>query len=109
MGKRRDWSKVGEVVEKTRELGLSYQEGAKRFGVRVRDLYDYNERRKREKAEVEGKTTEPSSPQEVPTERKDRGAQLPEEVQHLLDRLPRPIGQRLVGHPIPSRNTPRYR
>lgn len=84
MGKRRDWSKVGEVVEKTRELGLSYQEGAKRFGVRVRDLYDYNERRKREEAEVKGKKTEPSSPQEVPTERKDRGAQLPEEVKELI-------------------------
>lgn len=44
MGKRRDWSKIGEVVEKIRELGLTYREGAARFGVKVSDLYEFNHR-----------------------------------------------------------------
>ena len=55
MGKRRDWSRIGEVVEKIRELGLTYKEGAERFGVKVGDLYCYNQRMKRRGAEGNGK------------------------------------------------------
>jgi transposase InsO family protein len=40
--KKQDWKKVGEIVAKVRELGLSYKEGAKRFGVKPWLLYDHN-------------------------------------------------------------------
>jgi transposase InsO family protein len=84
MGKRRDWSKVGEVAQKIQELGLSYQEGAKRFGVKVRDLYRYNARQKKEKKETNGKKTEPASSKKTKSTAKDRSAKLPEEVQELI-------------------------
>jgi transposase InsO family protein len=86
MGKARDWSKIGEVVEKIRELGLNYKEGAERFGVKVRDLYRYNQRLKREGVGVNGngKETEASGRGEGETGPKDRGVQLPEEVKELI-------------------------
>jgi transposase InsO family protein len=46
--KEHDWKKVGEIVEKVRELGLSYKDGAKRFGIKPWLLYDYNRKAKRD-------------------------------------------------------------
>jgi transposase InsO family protein len=42
MAKGQDWEKIGEVVEKIRELGLSYKDGAKHFGVKPWLVYEYN-------------------------------------------------------------------
>jgi transposase InsO family protein len=86
MGKRRDWSRIGEVAEKIRELGLTYKEGSERFGVNVRDLYCYNGRMRRERAEGngKGKETEASAREESESGQKSRGAQLPEEVKELI-------------------------
>ena len=42
MTKKQDWNKVGEIVAKVRELGLSFKDGAKHFGVKPWLLYDYN-------------------------------------------------------------------
>jgi len=42
MGKRREWDKIGEVVEKIKELGLNLKEGAKQFNIKVADIYEYN-------------------------------------------------------------------
>jgi transposase InsO family protein len=84
MGKARDWSKIGEVVEKIRGLGLTYREGSERFGVKVRDLYCYNQRLKRKGAEVNREKTEASGGEEDETGHKDNGAQLPEEVKELI-------------------------
>jgi transposase InsO family protein len=84
MGKPRNWSKIGEAVEKIRELGVSYKEGAKRFGVSVRDLYCYNHRRKREGTEINGKDTRSSGREEGQSGQKDREVHLPEEVQELI-------------------------
>ena len=86
MGKRRDWSRIGEVAEKIRELGLTYKEGSERFGVKVRDLYCYNGRMKREGAEGngKGKETEASAREGSKSGQKSRGAQLPEEVKELI-------------------------
>jgi len=42
MSKKRDWVKVGEIAAKIKELGLSYKEGAERFGISVRVLYEYS-------------------------------------------------------------------
>lgn len=86
MGTRRDWSKIGEVVEKIRELGLTYRDGAKRFGVKADDVYCYNHRLKRQGAEVNGKQTkvQPSVQGEEEAGPRDRGVQLPEDVQELI-------------------------
>lgn len=46
MGKRVDWEKVSELVEKIKEQGLSLAAGAKAFGIPVRRLYEYNRRQK---------------------------------------------------------------
>jgi transposase InsO family protein len=44
MGYKRDWSKIGEIVQKIDEHHLSYREGAKQFGIKVKDIYEYNYR-----------------------------------------------------------------
>lgn len=84
MGKSRDWSKVGELVAKIRELGLTYKEGSERFSVKVRDLYRYNQLLKRKGAEINGEETGKSSRGEGETIRKDCVARLPEEVNELI-------------------------
>ena len=38
MGKRIDWEKVGQLVGKIKEQGLSVAEGARQFGIPVRQL-----------------------------------------------------------------------
>ncbi|MEW6369240.1 MAG: hypothetical protein AB1714_31860 [Acidobacteriota bacterium] len=50
----RDWSKVREIVAKARGLGLSLKEGAKRFGVKVGVLYEYNRRQAGTRRKGEG-------------------------------------------------------
>ena len=52
MSKGRDWRKVGEIVAKVRELGLSFKDGAKRFGMKPWVLYDYNKKAKHESKEA---------------------------------------------------------
>jgi transposase InsO family protein len=91
MGKRRDWSRIGEVAEKIRELGLTYKEGSERFGVKVRDLYCYNGRMKQKGREGngKGKETEVSAREGSESQQKSRGAQLPEEVKELIRRYRR--------------------
>src|SRR3990172_5218207 len=42
VAKKHDRQKVGEIIAKIRELGLSYKDGAKQFGVKPWLLYDYN-------------------------------------------------------------------
>jgi transposase InsO family protein len=79
MAKRRDWDKVGEVVTKIKELGLSYREGAERFGTDVRVLYEYSKYRKGRSsgegsAEANCGTKDPSNPSGL----------LPAELQELI-------------------------
>jgi transposase InsO family protein len=63
MSKERDWNKIGEIVRKVRELGLSYKDGAKRYGLSPWVLYSYNKRRNREsKAVAEASGKERSHP-----------------------------------------------
>jgi len=63
MSKERDWNKIGEIVRKVRELGLSYRDGAKRYGLSPWVLYSYNKRRNREaKAAAETPVKERAHP-----------------------------------------------
>ena len=41
---------LSEIVEKIKEQGLSYSEGAKEYGIKVKAIYDYNYRQKKEAA-----------------------------------------------------------
>ena len=84
MAKRRDWSKIGEVVERIRELSLTYKEGADRFGLKVHDLYDYNHLQNRKEAQGEETETGPTGGGGRETGKKGRGSQLPEEVKKLF-------------------------
>ena len=53
MAKKHDRKKVGEIVKKVRELGLSYKDGAKRFGIKPWVLYDYNRKGNHDAKEAE--------------------------------------------------------
>ena len=48
MAKKHDKKKIGEIVAKIRELGLSYKDGAKQFGIKPWLLYDYNRKGNRD-------------------------------------------------------------
>lgn len=41
-GKVKNWEELGDYVSRIRELGLSYIEGARRFGLDVKAIYRYN-------------------------------------------------------------------
>lgn len=43
---RRDWGKIGEMMDVIRSRGMTLAEGAKEFGVKVALLYEYNRLRK---------------------------------------------------------------
>jgi len=51
--KKHDRTKVGEIIAKVRELGLSYKDGAKRFGVKPWVLYDFNRKGNRDAQKAE--------------------------------------------------------
>jgi len=84
MGKRRDWEKIGEVVEKIRELQLTYKEGADRCGVKLDDVYDYNRRENKRRVEAEEQPRDKGVEGMEETVKKVGGVQLPEEVQELI-------------------------
>jgi len=45
--KSRDWKKIGDYISQIKSEGLSYREGAKRYGLSVSDIYEYNKRFKK--------------------------------------------------------------
>ncbi len=71
MGKRKDWSQIGEIVEKIKELGLKYTEGAERFGTSVRDIYLYNQRLKK-KIRIDESTDTPRKTSDTSTNKRER-------------------------------------
>lgn len=76
MKKRRDWAKIEEVIAKSDELKIPYTEGAKQFGVKLQDIYDYKYLKKK------GKIEEPANDSEIST--KKESVQLPEEIKNLI-------------------------
>jgi transposase InsO family protein len=83
MGNRRDWSKVGEIVEKVRELGLTLKDGAERFGIKVGLLYEYN-RRKKTELKLSQSPAPAGTGEESEKDTRKRSVQLPEEVQERI-------------------------
>lgn len=49
--KSRDWETIGNYISQMKAEGLNYIEGAKRFGLNVSDIYEYNKRFKRSSVE----------------------------------------------------------
>lgn len=86
MAKERDWRKVGEIVEKIGELGLSYKDGAKRFGVKPWVLYDYNREKNRGAAEgrAEAAAQEEPGDGEASKTTEESPVALPGEVGDLI-------------------------
>lgn len=76
MTKRRDWRKIGEAVQKIKELGLSYRAGAEEFGIKVRDIYEHNRLKGRCAGNLE-KSADTDSWQES-------SSTLPAELQQLI-------------------------
>ena len=58
MGKRIDWSKIGEIVEKIKKHNLTYKEGADQFGIKVGSIYEYNKRIKKKSTSNQKKEEE---------------------------------------------------
>jgi transposase InsO family protein len=69
MGKKRDWSKIGEIVKKIKDHNLTYQEGADQFGIKVRTIYEYNKRIKKEKRKREQNIVKLEVREEAPIEK----------------------------------------
>jgi hypothetical protein len=53
--KSRDWESIGNFVSQIKAEKLTYVEGAKRFGLNVSDIYEYNKRFKNDKPRSIGK------------------------------------------------------
>lgn len=45
--KSRDWEMIGGYISQIKSEGLNYAEGAKRYGLKVSDIYEYNKRFKK--------------------------------------------------------------
>jgi transposase InsO family protein len=78
MGKRRDWDKIGEAVEKIKELGLTYVDGAKKLKMKVEDIYDYNHRENKEREKGGKAVTEKLEKDSAPK------SKLPEDLQKII-------------------------
>jgi transposase InsO family protein len=82
---RQDWEKVGEIVEKIRELGLSFKEGAKHFGIKPWAVYEYNRERNRRARQAASKVTkkeESASKAKEPSS--EPSATFPNQVKDLI-------------------------
>lgn len=81
MAKGYDYEKTEEVVKKIEEMGLSFIEGAREFGIPVRHIYEHNWRKKKfDKAGQAAKKTESDSKQASGFTQ----SVLPVEVQQLI-------------------------
>jgi transposase InsO family protein len=83
MSKKHDWAKVGDIVEKIRKLGLPYSEGAKRFGINLGLLYEYNRKVNREAREKAASGGEEKGADEKKKE-VTAAPGFPEEVKELI-------------------------
>lgn len=85
MFERRDWSKVGEIVSKMREPGLSIKDGTEQFDVEAGLLYEYNPLQKKAAADGTGVQPAGGGRTEVAAgPMSGGGVRLPEKVQELI-------------------------
>lgn len=49
----KNWAEIGDYVTKIEELGLSYAEGARQFGISVKDIYRYTREKREERVCVQ--------------------------------------------------------
>jgi transposase InsO family protein len=102
MGNRIDWDKIGELISKIKEHGLSLSEGSRQFEIPLRQLYEFNRRQNRASVKS-GTDPKPSSiradksdepptafetccaPQDKEVDKFDLSP-LPEQVQRLVIR-----------------------
>lgn len=84
MSKRRDWQKIGSVAAKIKELGLTYKEGAERFGIKVGDLYEYNKRVNKGLIDTSASASQPADKSSGSSD--ENTPALPEEIQELIRR-----------------------
>ena len=47
----KNWAEIGDYVSKIKELGMTYAQGARHFGISVKDLYSYNVKDRKESKE----------------------------------------------------------
>lgn len=73
MSKKLNRNKIGEIVAKIKELGLSIKDGAKRFGIEPWVLYAYNKKAKRK-----GKEADSAAAKEHPMDGNDPETQKPQ-------------------------------
>ena len=79
MAKGRNWDEVGELIEKIKELGLSYKDGADQFGIKPWVLYEYNRRHGGVAAE-EDRVDSSESARDSPK----KSVSLPDEIKKLI-------------------------
>ncbi len=90
--KKKDYGKLGEIVKKVRERGMSLKDGAEAFGVPAQYLYDYNHWAKKQggnKVEVDQEEGENEDREQVETsvcstKEKAIAPQVPAEIQELI-------------------------
>jgi putative transposase len=77
--KKRDWEKVKEIAAKIKEQGLTYKEGAERFGINVGVLYEYS---RREKKQGSGETS--TGVHDEPNSSSKSSNSLPEDIKDVI-------------------------
>lgn len=89
---RVNWNKIKEIVQKIKEHNLTYKEGAEQFGIKVREIYEYNRREKgkeRGHNEPEPDKTEGTKGSEEVADKREKGSvlvrsSLPQEIEDII-------------------------
>lgn len=98
MGGQRS-AKIGEIVEKIKEQGLTYSEGAKLYGIKVRAIYDYTRRqRMRAKKEKSSFLPEESSVETSNQEECQFSVEVKDKVSEVVPSLPEGVQELIVAY-----------
>ena len=86
MAARKDGSELAEVISKSKELNIPLTEGAKRFGVNVKRLYNYNRKQKRVESKCKSRKSVTKDNESVVECKISncRHSKLPEEIQEII-------------------------
>lgn len=94
MGSKKDSGELKEIIEKIKEQGLSYVEGARQSGIKVRKIYDYTYRKKKKVGDGKQERITPEKETETEAEQGHEKAEekataavpstLPEGVEEII-------------------------